>query len=117
MELFFAITLVVLAWSTSVLTFGFGLGAELFASSLNRDIQHMVTTVGGLSSALLWFLSAFGASSLEVTDSGVTVVNASAAATYLFAGFGIFMVVIAFIGTGVLLNVTDVASGTSRPRP
>lgn len=103
MQQLFVITLAVLAWLTSVLTFGFGLYAE------NRtDIRHSIDVVGGLASGFLWFVAAFGAMGLEVVSSGVTISKPATATGYLFAAFGILMIVVALIGTGFLLNTMDI---------
>lgn len=102
----YAIMLASLAWMTSVLTIGFGLYS---VTRRDVDVKQMVDVVGGLASALLWFAAAFGASSLEVVDSGVTTVSPADPAAYLFAVFGIFMVVIAVVRTAILLDVTELA--------
>lgn len=99
----FVITLAVLAWLTSVLTFGFGLYAQRRA-----DVRHSIDVVGGLASGLLWFVAAFGAMGLEVVSSGVTISKPATAAGWLFVGFGALMTVVALIGTGFLMNVMDI---------
>lgn len=104
----YAIAILLIAWLTTVLTIGFGLYLDAM-----RDVRHMVNVVGGLASAFLWFLAAFGASSLEVVDSGVPTVVPATAASYLFAGFGVFMLIVALLGTTVLLNVRDIAANRS----
>lgn len=101
----YAITIALLAFTTSVLTVGFGL-----YTTTRRDIQHMIDVVGGLASAFLWFVAAFGAAGLEVvTDGGSIVTAPSESVAYLFAVFGVFMLIVALLGTAVLMNVTDVA--------
>lgn len=101
----FVIALVVLAWLTSVTTLGFG----LYAERSSRDVRHSVDVVGGLASALLWFVAAFGSMGMEVVSSGVVISKPANAAAWVFGGFGALMVIVAFIGTGFLLNVMDVA--------
>lgn len=109
MFLVYAIFAALLAWLTSVLTIGFGLYS---VTRTDKDIKQMVDVVGGLASALLWFVAAYGASSLEHTSSaGVTTVNPATSAAYLFAVFGIFMIVIAVVRTAILLDVTELSSG------
>lgn len=100
----YAIFLAALAWLTSVLT----LAGGMFLTTRRDD--HWIDVAGGLASALLWFVAAFGASSLEsVTDGGTIVVRPATPAVWLFAVFGVFMVVIALKGTAILFNVTDLA--------
>lgn len=99
-----AVAIAFMAFIGSILTIGYGLYAQT-----RRDIQQMIDVVGGLASALFWFTAAFGMSSLEVVESGVHSVVPADAVAILFAVLGVFMVVIALVGTAILLNVSDVA--------
>lgn len=99
-----------MAWLTSVLTIGFGV-------YLNErpDVSHMVDVVGGLASAFLWFIFAFGATSVQVPTGGVILSETSEGLALLGLGFGIFMVVVALIGTAFLMNVMDIVQERAAP--
>lgn len=99
----FVIWLGTLAWLTSVITFVGGVYLDS-----REDIQHMVDVGGGLTSAFLWFITSFGASAKTTVSSGVVINQPARGPALLFTGFGVIMVVVAFIGTGFLVNVMDI---------
>jgi len=106
--------LAALAWLTSVATIA--AGATIYRrSGAGADV---IDTVGGLSSALLWFATSYGVSSVETVVAlqaeTAVVTTTHTMLAYLAGGFGALMVVIALMGTGSLVDVRDLATGENR---
>lgn len=91
-----------MAWLTSVLT----LAVSIYFDA-RPDVEHAIGTVGGLASAFLWFMFAFGATSVQVPSGGSLLDSTNEGLALLGLGFGLFMIAVALMDTAWMLNVFD----------
>lgn len=97
-----AIWLGTMAWLTSVLT----LAVSIYFDS-RPDVEHALGTVGGLASAIMWFILAFGFTAIQTPSGGTLLDGNTESMALLSLGFGLFMVAVAFMDTAWMLNVFD----------
>lgn len=87
-------------------------GATIYARTGNG--ADVIDTVGGLVSAVLWFVFSYGVSNVETVaalqSEAVTVSTGHEMLSYVGVALGALMVIIALMGTGSLVDVRDVVA-------